>query len=359
MDKNSEVPSAGAPWRQASPPPVPLILLLLPLLSGCVMRVGNNAPPIAGQSVPASVHGISASPMSLSTGSSLRCRLLATMGLGIVGFTAATCATAGAAAEAHPTGGDSATVWAEKAHPPPTSPLLVVPKLGAWVVGQAVVRPLITRARAVARVLALGVSPPLGSPPEREENEDDADEGEEAGTGRRPLPRGGGGAAEGVEFAGMVATLGLAVDSCVLPSSTTPQPAAADAAAATLLLVLRGRAPVGPASGPAKPRISCGRPASGGAFTATALSPSDWVTVVVLALPSEAVSRAQAGDEETPASLLMGLVLIGDLPRGAAGPSPLGGANTLLVGRACKNVTAERWDSYTYTHDKRGRGGCL
>lgn len=120
FDRNSEVPSAGAPWRQ------PLPKVLLPA-SAVLLNVEGIPLPVAGQLVPSSVHGVL--PSSLSAAVPVRGRLLA-----VVAFATAIGAPAGVRRDAGGLG------------------------LSA---GQTVVRPLITRARAVALVLALGASTSL------------------------------------------------------------------------------------------------------------------------------------------------------------------------------------------------------
>lgn len=118
LDRNLEVPSAGAPWRQSMPE------ALLPFSVGLV-NVGKNPPPVVGQVVPSLECNVLASPLSAAD-IPLRGRLLAA-----VAFATAI----GVAAGVHRDAGSL-----------------------IFSGGQAVVRPLITRARAVALVLALGAS---------------------------------------------------------------------------------------------------------------------------------------------------------------------------------------------------------
>lgn len=257
LDRHSEVPSAGAPWRQSLPE------TLLPF-----------APPVAGQLVPSLGHDALAS--SLSADVPFRCRLLAA-----VGFTTAIGA---AAAGVHRDAG-SFTLSG----------------------GQAVVRPLITRARAVALVLALGAS----KSPEKEEEEDSEDDEEECAD-RSPSPRGGG-AGIGVESTGRVARPGSTGEPCVFPFP----PAPAAAAAATLLLVLR----LGAAAGAlfraaAVSQLSNDSSLAGSTEDTEPLFPPALLTAAAVAPPTDGVSTTPAG--ETPASVLAVPVLIGDLPSGAA-----------------------------------------
>lgn len=165
--------------------------------------------------------------------------------------------------------------------------------------GQAVVRPLITRARAVALVLALGTST---SPGEEAEDPDEEEEEEEEGcAGVTPSP-GGGGADVGV--------------SCVLPFPRVP----AAAAEATLLLVRR---PIGAPAGPvvraaAIPQLSSGSPLAGRAEDTEPLSPPATLTAATAAAPPSHGVSSTTPAGTMPASAFWAPVFIGDLPSGAA-----------------------------------------
>ena len=179
--------------------------------------------------------------------------------------------------------------------------------------GQAVVRPLITRARAVALVLALGTST---SPGEEAEDPDEEEEEEEEGcAGVTPSP-GGGGADVGVEFTGRVATPGSTGVPCVLPFPRVP----AAAAEATLLLVRR---PIGAPAGPvvraaAIPQLSSGSPLAGRAEDTEPLSPPATLTAATAAAPPSHGVSSTTPAGTMPASAFWAPVFIGDLPSGAA-----------------------------------------
>lgn len=180
--------------------------------------------------------------------------------------------------------------------------------------GQAVVRPLITRARAVALVLALGTSTSPGEEAE-DPDEEEEEEKEEGCAGVTPSP-GGGGADVGVGSTGRVATPGSTCVPCVLPFP----PAPAAAAEATLLLVRR---PIGAPAGPvvraaAIPQLSSGSSLAGRAEDTEPLSPPATLTAATAAAPPSHGVSSTTPAGTMPASAFWAPVLIGDLPSGAA-----------------------------------------
>lgn len=225
---------------------------------------------------------------------------------------------------------------------------------------QVVVLPLIVRARAVARVLALGEIHPPAAPPSLVKP---TIEGVTIVTGED-----GGGVAVGAESSGIVAMPGRALEMALLsltPSaliSTRATAAAVGAFVSAMLRVLRiTDTAAGHTARVAKVQLSfwCARSRGGGMAEAESSSAPFRSPTAARdggATPSD--GAATAATEELPASLIVGLALTGDLPRGVVVVSPLRRPNALSDSRKTeqriKHLCCRSNRSAIHPKDRRG-----